>query len=181
MPAEVESLIVEFAFRIERHGADGMAFVMQADPAGVKAIGQGGCQLGYGGISHSLAIEIDTYCSADRCDDPPAPHISIHTRQNEPNDAHHRYSLWSSGSVPALSDGNLYHLRIELLHRTQLQVYMTDSVDNGWVRLTGEAIAVPDVWQYGNVCAGWTAATGGLHALHEITTFEIYAANNTAS
>lgn len=58
---------------------------------------------------------------------------------------------------------------------------MTDSVDNGWVRLTGETIAVPDVWQYGNVSAGWTAATGGLHALHEITTFEIYAANNTAS
>jgi len=69
----------------------GFAFVIQAENQ--SAIGEGGCQLGYGGIRSSyvlailssvpkwsnvpsrLALEFDTYQSADRCDDPSSNHV----------------------------------------------------------------------------------------------------------
>lgn len=42
-------------------GADGFAFVLQDDPRGVNAIGEGGGRLGYEGMMNSLAVEFDTY------------------------------------------------------------------------------------------------------------------------
>lgn len=52
---DLEGLEIEFAFRITDKeglppvdGADGFAFVIQSQ--GVDALGEGGCELGYGGI-----------------------------------------------------------------------------------------------------------------------------------
>lgn len=39
------------------HGGDGFAFVLHGDPAEASALGGDGEQLGYGGISNSLAVE----------------------------------------------------------------------------------------------------------------------------
>lgn len=40
-----------------------------------------------------IALEVDWYQSIDRCNDPPTPHLSLHTCQELPNTAHHRASL----------------------------------------------------------------------------------------
>jgi hypothetical protein len=43
------------------HGADGFAFVIQYNNATTRAVGQVGGQMGFGGISNSLAIAFDTW------------------------------------------------------------------------------------------------------------------------
>lgn len=55
----LKGIEVEFALRITGQGADGLAFIIQA--AGKNTLGEGGCQLGYGGIKNSIAVEFDTY------------------------------------------------------------------------------------------------------------------------
>ena len=67
---------IRFLFRVRRSGrdgADGMALVLHADPAGVSAMGRPGAQLGYGGIqnrydqnspSPSRFMEMMTTCRA---------------------------------------------------------------------------------------------------------------------
>lgn len=50
-------------------GADGMAFVMHNDPAGLCACGASGGSLGAGGITNSLIVEIDTYLNTEDRDD----------------------------------------------------------------------------------------------------------------
>ena len=51
--SDLKSIIVEFSFKITGNGADGFAFVLHDDDRRTVAIGTGGCQLGYGGISNS--------------------------------------------------------------------------------------------------------------------------------
>ena len=61
--ADEASFESSFAFQIlgGSGGADGLAFVIQNDAAGATAIGSGGSDIGYGGISNSIAIEFDTF------------------------------------------------------------------------------------------------------------------------
>ena len=98
--------------------ADGMAIVFASD----KKLGLGGYGLGYSGlggqgdfavesgltacISHVIVLTlnpVDTYRTRDYADDPPTPHISVHS----PPDAHHRHSIACTppDSLPYLSDG----------------------------------------------------------------------------
>lgn len=58
----LRGLEVEFAFRITDskefpaiNGADGFAFVIQAQ--GANILGEGGCQLGFGGITHWYVLQ----------------------------------------------------------------------------------------------------------------------------
>lgn len=52
-----------FQFQIQGggDGADGLTFVIQNDPRGAAAIGVGGGDLGYSGITRSVAVEFDTF------------------------------------------------------------------------------------------------------------------------
>ena len=50
---------VDFTYRGQANGADGVAFVMQNDPNGTSAIGSVGSGLGYAGIQNSLALELN--------------------------------------------------------------------------------------------------------------------------
>lgn len=62
------------------HGGDGFAFVLHGDPAEASALGGDGEQLGYGGISNSLAVEFDTWTNVDtQTDDIFQDHISVHS------------------------------------------------------------------------------------------------------
>ena len=55
-------------------------------------------------------FSVDTYRTQDFADDPPTPHISVHS----PPDAHHRHSIVCTppNSLPYLSDGNVYTLEL---------------------------------------------------------------------
>lgn len=180
LPDDVRSMIITFSFRITGHGADGMACVLHSAAAGVKALGTGGCELGYGGIPHSVAIEIDTYRTQDFCDDPPTPHISVHTVGASPNSAHHKHSLWCSppGSMPPFNDGQVYSIKLEISAIRSVSVWLTDSISSSredWVCLTQDPIALPGLENFQYI--GWTAATGGLHQSHELISFGIYEAD----
>ena len=67
-------------------GADGFAFVIHLDPKGENAIGRVGGQMGFGGISNSLAIAFDTWTNPGS-DTMLADHISIQSLGTGPNDA----------------------------------------------------------------------------------------------
>jgi peptide-N4-(N-acetyl-beta-glucosaminyl)asparagine amidase len=118
-------------------GADGMAFVCLSQSEQTPkptVLGEGGAGLGYDGLGEERdwAVEIDTYqtyavsfypfcnhalistlsasISVDRCNDPPAPHISLHS----PPKSHHRYcvAVTPPQTLPDVSDGLERTLRI---------------------------------------------------------------------
>ena len=87
--------------------ADGLAFVIQNDPAGTSAIGDGGGGIGYASIPNSLAVEFDTYNNGEFT----TPHVSVQTRGTAPNS---RYDSASLGHLafPSMADGNVHTARI---------------------------------------------------------------------
>ncbi|KAF7729906.1 peptide-N4-(N-acetyl-beta- glucosaminyl)asparagine amidase [Apophysomyces ossiformis] len=155
---------VEFAFRISGvdggaalGGADGFAFVMQAQ--GPDALGNGGCELGYGGIAKSLAIEFDTYNSSDRCADPSGNHISIQGRvPPSVNSAHHNFSLGHTSRIPLMASGEWIYVRIILLiERKSIQVALSQKPDQYLPVLTVEHV---DLLQYlKNSSTAWLGFT----------------------
>lgn len=179
LPIELQDVIVITTFTIKHEaddGADGMAIVFHSDTRGLKALGQGGCDMGYGGLLDCLAIELDTYRSVDRCDDPPTPHISIHTGRSREVSAHHKASLWCSkqGAIPNIDDGRQYRLRAELSqNRKELRIFLDDSADGHFVELTDQPVKLSSLPDTGYRFVGWTAATGGLHQSHIVSKFEI--------
>jgi hypothetical protein len=61
-----------FQFRIydgSSGGADGLTMVFHSDPDGSSALGGGGVNLGYAGISSSFSVEFDTWDNGDIDDD----------------------------------------------------------------------------------------------------------------
>jgi hypothetical protein len=46
-------------------GADGIAFVVQNDPAGASALGGGGGGIGFLGVTKSVAVQFDTWCNPE--------------------------------------------------------------------------------------------------------------------
>jgi hypothetical protein len=57
----VGSFASKFSFRVHGGNADGLAFVVQNDPAGDAALGGTGSALGYYGIQNSIAVEFDDF------------------------------------------------------------------------------------------------------------------------
>ena len=112
-------------------------------------------------------LSVDTYRTRDHADDPPTPHISLHS----PPDAHHRSSLacTSVGQIPWLSDGRSYTL--ELIYNSQrrsLQAHLASSH-------TAEAEEIP-LWEvkipFSTTTDPWylamTGACGGLWQRQEV-------------
>lgn len=185
LPDSLQEYIFTCTFTISHRGsegADGMALVMHSDPRSTRALGQGGCDLGYGGLTRCLAVEIDTYRSVDRCEDPPTPHISVHTAGPQLVSAHHKHSIWCSkpSTLPELDDGRPYMLRLEVSHTLgELRLFFNDSSEGEFVELTDEPVSISDIFHGGSpACLGWTAATGGLHQAHVIESFELWEAQS---
>lgn len=99
------------------HGGDGFAFVVHGDPADVSALGGDGEELGYGGISNSIAVEFDTWTNVDtqQSDDVFQDHISIHSAGPlVPNSSNRSTSLgyWRPYGI---ADGKVHVARIQYL------------------------------------------------------------------
>lgn len=83
--------VANFAFQITTpvdYFADGLVFVIQGSSA--NALGGGGGDIGYGGITNSLAVEFDTFDdSSAPQDDPNSNHIAIISNGTYANTASH--------------------------------------------------------------------------------------------
>lgn len=93
-----------------RRGGDGFAFVVQN--YGPRALGLGGGNLGYGGISNAFAVEFDTWFDAE-LKDPYENHLAILTRGTGELRAEHNNQLGICLDVPDLADGEGHSIRLQ--------------------------------------------------------------------
>jgi gliding motility-associated-like protein len=138
-------------------GADGIAFVLQ--PLNVNQGGQAN-SLGYGGISPSVCIEIDTYVNATAMSDPQEDHLAIMQNGN-PN---HGSADNLAGPVTASSTQN----NIEDCAWHNIQIVWTPSVNSltvyfdGVFRTSYTGDIITNIFGgNSNVYWGWTGSTGG--------------------
>ena len=148
---------VTFQFRItgpyNSHGAaDGLAFVIQNDSE--NALGGGGGGMGYSLITNSLAVEIETLFT---------DHISVQTNGTGPNNTGDGLSLGMSGTIRDLANGAAHLIEIKYVPGS-MEVSMNGKrIINASVDL-GKTLRL----DHGKAWLGFTAATGGAYANHDI-------------
>lgn len=173
------SFRIGFSFRINGNGngADGMALVLQQESLFVK--GQGGSGLGYhgikgeGGTAAGIAVEIDTYASVDRCNDPNSNHISVQ-QGNGVLSSHHDYSVAVCQDLPTLNNGSRYFVVVEYLRqKDEFNVYFSDDESKDYVRIIRieKAQSKISLLHQKDCWFGFTAATGGLCQEHAVLDF----------
>ena len=138
-------------------GADGLTFTVQSDPRGASAIGGFGGELGYDGITNSIAVEFDTY-------------------QNGSFDVNNNHVSIVQGSVFSarrtaissldLNDGSRVYAWVDYNGTSHvLAAYLSDSsVKPSQALLKATVDLETVVGDAGYV--GFTAATGGLSNQH---------------
>lgn len=105
---------------------------------------------------------VDTHRARDWADDPPVPHISVHS----PPDAHHRHSIVCTprDSLPWMSDGRVYTLELlyDGLSRT-LRGYLISPSEEGHdeIHLFETAIPPAKEGEVGEWYVGVTGSCGG--------------------
>jgi hypothetical protein len=145
---------------------DGFAFVVQN--SSVRALGEGGGDLGYGGIPNSIAVEFDTWPNSNYRD-PNTSHVSIHTRGTAANSPDESASIARTTAIPNLLDG-----------RVHTAVVSYTPADGGFLQvlLDGRLVLGVSVdlstllnLDRGRAYVGWTAGTGASWENHDITFF----------
>ncbi|KAF1333679.1 Lectin domain-containing protein, partial [Globisporangium splendens] len=131
-------------------GGDGFAFVVQSDHE--LAIGDGGMELGYGGLRNALAVEFDTWFNYEQLD-VYKNHVSVHASgKNEVDEvrANHTYALGATSNILDLTDGQ--HL---------VKIRYDPNLDDG---STCISVFVAELFEdhfVVNTCAGHFFASGG--------------------
>lgn len=176
-------------------GGDGFAFVVRGLSS--AAIGGKGAGLGYHGITHSLAVEFDSYLNLSPGDShntadvnadgttPPGDHVSVNTRGTAPNSAFH-----ASASVGctrrllklASTDGGAPHVaRITYLPRTaeskpRIRVFLDDSPAPALeVPLPEPLETLLGLGDDATAWVGFTASTGTAWEAHDIVSWSFAA------
>jgi len=161
------SFSTQFQFQLSggMSGADGFTFMVQNDPQGIKALGRAGANLGYGGVTQSLAIEFDTYFNSRF--DPSNNHISVLQDGNVINALAMANAPFDLNSGAALNawvdyDGD----------RNLLAVYLADSEIKPNDSLISLDVDLNDiVGSQGFI--GFSAATGGRVNNHDLLDWQL--------
>lgn len=146
-------------------GADGIAFVLQADCNGAGAFGMG---LGYQDINPSLVIEFDSHHNSG-LKDPVQDHVGIQKNGNPSHKDADNGKIAAPVDVGELEDGEFHPVTISWVAATKhLQL---DMIVNGQSRkIYNQEIALDDIFGVGNRLAFWgfTASTGDWKNKHSI-------------
>ncbi len=156
------SFSTSFSFRIHgsNAGADGLVFLLQDE--GLFALGTAGTGMGYGGVTPSVGVQIDTYANP-----------------GEPNDNH--VAVMTSGSTthvdifsPAfdLNDGATHYMWIDYDAATDtLRVYVSQS---SLVKPASPVMTTHDLASLlgSQAYLGFSAATGGLDDNHDVESWD---------
>jgi len=128
--AFVQTLHSHYYETCSTSGGEGFALVIRDDTAAAPTnttYGEGGSNLGYGGIPNSIAIEFDTVYTADNVE-PRESHVAIHSRGKSANTAHSSASL---ATVPL--DGSTFN--DGKVHNVFVQYFPNISVDDMFVAI----------------------------------------------
>ncbi|MDD7885129.1 T9SS type B sorting domain-containing protein [Flavivirga sp. 57AJ16] len=104
----------------DANGADGIALVLK--PNSTPQLGNLGGEIGYGGISHSLAVEFDTWQNTEH-NDPIADHIGLMINGN----ANHNSDL-AIAELPNLENGQFHEIKFSWNAATQTITITKDCV-----------------------------------------------------
>ncbi|MEO6710530.1 MAG: L-type lectin-domain containing protein, partial [Planctomycetota bacterium] len=169
-------------------GADGLAFVIENDPRGPLAFGDGGTEMGYGhdqinppsnAINNSLVVEIDTWLSAGDLSD---NEISVQTGGSGVNRADAGFSLGRVIPAINMSNGAVHVMRINYVPGT-LDVYLDNLVtpvlsvpwdfNSGgtWV-VSGTPVGGMNLIGGSSAYVGFSSATGGAWENHDVLSWD---------
>ncbi|MCB9885467.1 MAG: IPT/TIG domain-containing protein [Planctomycetes bacterium] len=154
--------------------AEGMAFVLHDDPAGIATTGGTVWGIGYGngansavGIRNSIALELDTYQDLN-LGDTSANELTIHTRGSSGNSESESASIGRNTPAQNLADGQLHQLRLRYVPGT-IEVYVDGaatpaisrpySLVTGGTYLNNQGAPAPNLVN-GTAWLGFCAATG---------------------
>ncbi len=161
------SFHVFFQFRITggTDGADGFTFMIQNDQRGLQALGGVGGNLGYQGISSSIAVEFDDFQHAN-FSDPNNNHIGIDT-----NGA--MTSLVTATPNFDINSGDSYYVWIDYSGTTNaLEIFTNTTNSKPASPILSRTIDVNMV--VGNTAyIGFSAGTGGRTNQHLIENFSL--------
>lgn len=92
-------------------GGDGLAFVIQGnDPT---QLGGGGGDIGYAGITNSLAVEFDMWNNGDGDNDPDGNHVGVQTRGAAENSHFGDATVAQASPAVQMDDGEVHVVRID--------------------------------------------------------------------
>ncbi|MDR3377132.1 MAG: choice-of-anchor Q domain-containing protein [Verrucomicrobiae bacterium] len=139
-------------------GADGVAFVMQNDPAGILAIGGGGGGLGYTGISPSVGMMLNIYAGA-----PGGSGIFIST------DGTGLASAYNNTSPVNLATGN--PIKVDLLYLGSAMVVSLTDLTSNLTYTTNFTIDIPGTVGANKAWIGLTGSEGGSLSHQTVSNF----------
>lgn len=154
----------DFTFRISQFqntGSDGFTFAVQN--TGDTAMGLGGGDVGYGGITGSVAVKFDTHRNGG---EPSAPFVSVQTGGNATASG----ALASNASIPNIKDAAIHAARIQYAPGS-LRVFVDDMTTPvlDVSLLLSSLISLSS----GEAYVGFTAATGGGFENHDILSWSV--------
>jgi len=161
VPVDVTRFRSDFTFQIDSATlpmADGLTFVVQS--LGPEAIGETGGGLGYAGLTSSVGIKFDLYNNAGE-----GVNSTGLVRDGE-YPSFNATTIDLTGSGIDLNSGRPHFVSIEY-DGAALQVTISDTVTGAWASQVYE-VSIPQHLGGTEGFVGFTGATGGLTAVHEV-------------
>ena len=155
-PLDVQSFTTDFSFQLTNPNADGIALVIQN--VGTTALGGTGGDLGYGGISSSVAVKFDLYNNA-----------------GEGPNSTGLYMNGSSPTIPAttlgggvkLHSGDVFNVQVTY-DGTMLTMTITDANTPADAFTMSWAVNIPGTVGANTAYVGFTGGSGGETAIQDI-------------
>jgi len=160
-PVNVQKFTTDFTFLNTSASADGFTFTLQNGPSGIWSVGGNASQLGYGGISKSIAVKFDLYSNSGEGINSTGFYVNGATPTVPALD------MTSSGV--SLHSGHILHAHLTY-DGTTLVLTLTDTSTNA-VFTASKAINIPSTVGANTAYAGFTGGTGSLTATQAIKTW----------